>query len=140
MIIYFHETQFGENSKEVEARRPWIAYWKGNTLKQRLKQERTHEAGLLKTGHMMVKKSGLKRKTPPMRVPPSNRDSDSESESYQPSADSEATESNLVAEAEQEPEPKPETEAEQIPQRKIRSKWKNDRTVVASNAPVHTTQ
>ncbi|MED6180710.1 hypothetical protein PIB30_012862 [Stylosanthes scabra] len=75
-----------------------------------------------------------------MRVPPSNRDSDSESESYQPSAYSEATESNLAAEAEQEPEPEPETEAKQIPQREIRSKWKNDRIVVASNAPVHTTQ
>ncbi|MED6106894.1 hypothetical protein PIB30_008898 [Stylosanthes scabra] len=37
MIIYFHETQFGENSKEVEARAPWIAYWKGDTLKKRLK-------------------------------------------------------------------------------------------------------
>ncbi|MED6204201.1 hypothetical protein PIB30_006957 [Stylosanthes scabra] len=64
MIIYFHETQFGENSKE----------------------------GLLKTGQMMAKKSRSKRKTPPMRVPPSKRDSDSESESYQPSSDSEATE------------------------------------------------
>ncbi|MED6210379.1 hypothetical protein PIB30_063574 [Stylosanthes scabra] len=44
MIIYFHETQFGENSKEPEARKPWIAYWKGDTLKEILKQERTHEA------------------------------------------------------------------------------------------------
>ncbi|MED6122295.1 hypothetical protein PIB30_038495 [Stylosanthes scabra] len=68
MIIYFHETKFGENSKEVEARRSWIAYWKGDTLKQRLKQERTHE-GLLKTGQMMAKKSVSKRKSPPMRVP-----------------------------------------------------------------------
>ncbi|MED6119272.1 hypothetical protein PIB30_010197 [Stylosanthes scabra] len=32
MIIYFHETQFREDSKEVEARPPWIAYWKGDTL------------------------------------------------------------------------------------------------------------
>ncbi|MED6106758.1 hypothetical protein PIB30_007418 [Stylosanthes scabra] len=131
---------FGENSKEVEARRPWIAYWKGDTLKQRLKREITHEAGLLKTGEMMAKKSVLKRKSPPMRVPPSNRESESESKSYQPSADLEATESNLAADIEPEPDPKPEPEAEQIPQREIRSKWKNDRTVVASNAPVHTTQ
>ncbi|MED6110687.1 hypothetical protein PIB30_045197 [Stylosanthes scabra] len=88
----------------------------------------------------MAKKSVSKRKSPPMRVPPLNRDYESESESYQPSADSEATESNLAADTEPEPEPEPETEAEQIPQREIRSKWKNDRTVVASNAPVHTTQ
>ncbi|MED6191909.1 hypothetical protein PIB30_004986 [Stylosanthes scabra] len=26
MIIYFHETQFGENSKEPEARKSWIGY------------------------------------------------------------------------------------------------------------------
>ncbi|MED6171703.1 hypothetical protein PIB30_043270 [Stylosanthes scabra] len=136
MIIYFHETQFGENSKEVEARPPWIVYWKGDALKQRLKQERTHEAGLLKRGQMMAKKAELKSKNPPMRVPPSKRGSGTGSEEYQPSADSEATESNLAANAEPEPQP----EAEQIPRREIRSKWKNDRTVVASNAPVHTTQ
>ncbi|MED6119181.1 hypothetical protein PIB30_009581 [Stylosanthes scabra] len=140
MIIYFHETQFEENSKEVEARRPWIAYWKGDTLKQRLKQERTHEAGLLKTRQMMAKKSVSKRKSPPMRVPPSNRDFESESESYQPSADSEATESNLAADTKPEPDPEPVPEAEQITQLEIKSKWKNDHTVVASNAPVHTTQ
>ncbi|MED6177564.1 hypothetical protein PIB30_099312 [Stylosanthes scabra] len=26
MIIYFHETHFGENSKEIEAHPPWLAY------------------------------------------------------------------------------------------------------------------
>ncbi|MED6131881.1 hypothetical protein PIB30_014098 [Stylosanthes scabra] len=92
--------------------------------------------GLLKTGQTMAKKSVSKRKSPPMRVPPSNRDSKLESEPYQPSADSEATESNLAADIEPEPDPEPEPEAEQIPQREIRSKWKNDRIVVASNAPV----
>ncbi|MED6163855.1 hypothetical protein PIB30_084057 [Stylosanthes scabra] len=105
MIIYFHETQFGENSKEVEARPPWIAYWKGDTLKQRLKQERTHEA-------MMAKKAELKTKNPPMRVPPSKRGSGSGSEEYQPGADSEVTESNLAANEETKPDPEPEQEAE----------------------------
>ncbi|MED6161345.1 hypothetical protein PIB30_059833 [Stylosanthes scabra] len=37
MIIYFHETHFGENSKEAEAQTPWLAYWTGETLKNRLK-------------------------------------------------------------------------------------------------------
>ncbi|MED6137911.1 hypothetical protein PIB30_069493 [Stylosanthes scabra] len=146
MIIYFHETQFRENSKEVEARKPWIAYWKGDTLKKRLKQERTHEAGLIKTREMMVKKDALKRKNPTMRVPPSKRNSDSESESYQPSSDSEATESNVAADTEPElgSETEPETEHnahdEPPPQREIRSKWKNDRLVVGSNEPVNITQ
>ncbi|MED6183490.1 hypothetical protein PIB30_038330 [Stylosanthes scabra] len=79
----------------------------------------------------MAKKAELKSKNPPMRA---------RIQEYQPSADSEATESNLAANAEIEPDPEPEQEAEQIPQREIRSKWKNDRTVVASNAPMHTTQ
>ncbi|MED6183409.1 hypothetical protein PIB30_037595 [Stylosanthes scabra] len=129
MIIYFHETQFGENSKEVEAQAPWIAYWKGDTLKKRLKQERTHEAGLLKTGEMMAKKDISNRKNPTMRVPPSRRDSDS---------DSEATESNLAADSEPDLEPEPEHDAhdEPPPQREIRSKKRNDRAVVGSNAPV----
>ncbi|MED6175094.1 hypothetical protein PIB30_075190 [Stylosanthes scabra] len=133
MIIYFHETQFGENSKEVEARAPWIAYWKDDTLKKRLKQERTHEAGLVKTGEMMAKKDISKGKNPTMRVPPSRTDSDS---------DVEATESNLVAESEPgvepEPEPEPEHEArdEPLPQREIRSKKRNDRAIVGSNVPV----
>ncbi|MED6195867.1 hypothetical protein PIB30_041979 [Stylosanthes scabra] len=116
------DQDFGENSKELEARPPWIAYWKGDTLKQRLKQERTHEAGLLKRGQMMAKKAELKSKNPPMRVPPSKRGSGSGSEEYQPGADSEATESNLAANAETEPDPEPEQEAEQIPRREIRSK------------------
>ncbi|MED6220361.1 hypothetical protein PIB30_044106, partial [Stylosanthes scabra] len=133
MIIYFHETQFGENSKEVEARAPWIAYWKGDTLKKRLKQERTHEAGLVKTGEMMAKKDISKGKNPTMRVPPSRRDSDS---------DSEATESNLVAESEPVVEPEPEQDArdEPPPQREIRSKKRNDHAVVGSNVLVIRTQ
>ncbi|MED6131790.1 hypothetical protein PIB30_013041 [Stylosanthes scabra] len=117
---------FGENSNEVEARAPWIAYWKGDTLKKRLKQERTHE-GLLKTGEMMTKKDVSKRKNPTMRVLPSRRDSDS---------DSEATESNLAAE----PEPEHDAHDEPPPQREIRSKKRNDRDVVGSNAPVIRTQ
>ncbi|MED6221973.1 hypothetical protein PIB30_059981 [Stylosanthes scabra] len=40
MIIYFHETHFGENSKEADAQATWLAYWTGETLKNRLKQEK----------------------------------------------------------------------------------------------------
>ncbi|MED6118118.1 hypothetical protein PIB30_000100 [Stylosanthes scabra] len=144
VIIYFHETQFGENSKEPEARKSWIAYWQGDTLKQRLKHERTHKAGLIKIGEMMAKKDALKRRNPTMRVPPSKRNSDSESESYQPSPDSEATESDLATDAEQEHDSKIEQEADHVahdeppPRREIRSKWKNDHPVAGSNEPVDT--
>ncbi|MED6146488.1 hypothetical protein PIB30_034903 [Stylosanthes scabra] len=40
IIIYFHETHFGENSKEAEAQAPWLAYWTSETLKNILKQEK----------------------------------------------------------------------------------------------------
>ncbi|MED6169216.1 hypothetical protein PIB30_019510 [Stylosanthes scabra] len=137
LTTIFDLENFGENSKEVEARALWIAYWKGDTLKKRLKQERTHEAGLVKTGEMMAKKDISKGKNPTMRVSPSRRDADS---------DSEATESNLAAESEPgvgpEPEPEPEHDArdEPQPQREIRSKKQNDRAVVGSNVPVIRTQ
>ncbi|MED6151480.1 hypothetical protein PIB30_082946 [Stylosanthes scabra] len=40
MIIYFHKTQFGENSRDPAAQPPWLAYWTGETLKKRVKQEK----------------------------------------------------------------------------------------------------
>ncbi|MED6148462.1 hypothetical protein PIB30_053392 [Stylosanthes scabra] len=83
MIIYFHETHFGKDSKEDEARPPWLGYWTGETLKNRLKQEKKHDA-----------KDMLKKKNPTMRVPSSNRDSKSESESYESSSDSESSSSS----------------------------------------------
>ncbi|MED6200600.1 hypothetical protein PIB30_086781 [Stylosanthes scabra] len=47
MIIYFHETHFVENSKEIEAQPPWLAYWTGKTLKNRLRQEKKHDPVLI---------------------------------------------------------------------------------------------
>ncbi|MED6162370.1 hypothetical protein PIB30_069821, partial [Stylosanthes scabra] len=44
MIIYFHETQFGERSRDPAAQPPWLAYWTGDTLKKRLKLEKKHDA------------------------------------------------------------------------------------------------
>ncbi|MED6164087.1 hypothetical protein PIB30_086356, partial [Stylosanthes scabra] len=43
MIIYFHETQFGERSRDPVAQPPWLAYWTGDTLKKRLKLEKKHD-------------------------------------------------------------------------------------------------
>ncbi|MED6163812.1 hypothetical protein PIB30_083672 [Stylosanthes scabra] len=40
LIIYFHETQFGKNSREPIAQPPWIDYWNGRTLWDRVKQEK----------------------------------------------------------------------------------------------------
>ncbi|MED6127529.1 hypothetical protein PIB30_088859 [Stylosanthes scabra] len=79
MIIYFHETYFGENSKEAEAQASWLAYWTGETLKNRLKQEKKLEVGLLKTAEMRAKKDNLQKK----RTKRDAEDSESESESHQ---------------------------------------------------------
>ncbi|MED6146471.1 hypothetical protein PIB30_034699 [Stylosanthes scabra] len=40
LIIYLHETRFGEDSEDDEARPPWLSYWRGDTLKERLKLEK----------------------------------------------------------------------------------------------------
>ncbi|MED6166224.1 hypothetical protein PIB30_106964, partial [Stylosanthes scabra] len=36
LIVYVHETHFGEYSEDDEARPPWISYWRGDRLKERL--------------------------------------------------------------------------------------------------------
>ncbi|MED6146474.1 hypothetical protein PIB30_034702 [Stylosanthes scabra] len=40
LIIYLHETHLGEDSEDDEARPPWLSYWRGDTLKERLKLEK----------------------------------------------------------------------------------------------------
>ncbi|MED6197154.1 hypothetical protein PIB30_054075 [Stylosanthes scabra] len=44
MVIYFHETHFGKNSRDAAAQPPWIQYWTGKTLWKRIKQEKTMAA------------------------------------------------------------------------------------------------
>ncbi|MED6128788.1 hypothetical protein PIB30_101325 [Stylosanthes scabra] len=44
LIIYFHETNFGKNSRNPLVQPPWIQYWKGDTLWKRMKQEKTNAA------------------------------------------------------------------------------------------------
>ncbi|MED6227232.1 hypothetical protein PIB30_111426, partial [Stylosanthes scabra] len=40
LIVYLHETHFGEYSEDDEARPSWISYWRGDRLKERLKLEK----------------------------------------------------------------------------------------------------
>ncbi|MED6159383.1 hypothetical protein PIB30_041861 [Stylosanthes scabra] len=42
MIIYFHETHFGKNSREPEAQPPWIQFWIRENLIKRLHREQNH--------------------------------------------------------------------------------------------------
>ncbi|MED6118271.1 hypothetical protein PIB30_001505 [Stylosanthes scabra] len=99
MVIYFHETHFGKNSQGAEAQPPWIQYWTGETLMNRMKQERTMKAGLIRTAMLVDErrekskkngKKGLSSTSEPEYV-----DSSHESESeYE--ADSEQTTSQVV--------------------------------------------
>ncbi|MED6115548.1 hypothetical protein PIB30_091737 [Stylosanthes scabra] len=79
MIIYFHETQFGENSRDPAAQPPWLAYWTGENLKKRIKQERQHDVGLLKTSQLKAEKEQLKKKST-KKVPSSDSESQTEPE------------------------------------------------------------
>ncbi|MED6188727.1 hypothetical protein PIB30_088673 [Stylosanthes scabra] len=131
MIIYFHETQFGENSRDPAAQPPWLAYWTGENLKKRIKQERQHDVGLLKTGQLRAEKEQLKKKST-KRVPSS--DSESQTEPEPPYSNSTDGEGDSMSDSD-------ETISEQPPQQKeIRSKRRFDHAVVGSNAPLNPTQ
>ncbi|MED6110038.1 hypothetical protein PIB30_039209 [Stylosanthes scabra] len=62
MVIYFHETHFGKNSRDAAAQPPRIQYWTGGTLWKKMKQEKTIAAGLIKTAKMHVEKEGKSKK------------------------------------------------------------------------------
>ncbi|MED6200484.1 hypothetical protein PIB30_085577 [Stylosanthes scabra] len=129
MSIYFHETQFGEDSREIEAQPPWIGYWTGEALEKRMKQEKKLDTGLLKTGEMRARK-----KKTTMRFPSSDADSLSGFESYRSRSSYSASEFGSTSDSEHTVSEEP------PPQKELSSKRKSDRTVVGSNAPLSTTQ
>ncbi|MED6125683.1 hypothetical protein PIB30_070932 [Stylosanthes scabra] len=85
MVIYFHETHFGKNSRDVAVQPPWIQYWTGETLWKRMKQEKTMKAGLIKTAQMHVERQGKSNKKAKK-----TSSSSSESEYIESSHDSES--------------------------------------------------
>ncbi|MED6108147.1 hypothetical protein PIB30_020759 [Stylosanthes scabra] len=62
MVIYFHETHFGKNSREAKAQPPWIQYWTGKTLWDRMIQEKTMRAGLIRTANAPLINKGKQKK------------------------------------------------------------------------------
>ncbi|MED6201324.1 hypothetical protein PIB30_093785 [Stylosanthes scabra] len=79
LIIYFHETQFGKNSREPIAQPPWIDYWNGRTLWDRMKQEKRDAAvRLVRTGKLRAQKEKKQRKS--KKRPSSESEWESESE------------------------------------------------------------
>ncbi|MED6168675.1 hypothetical protein PIB30_013657 [Stylosanthes scabra] len=68
MIIYFHETHFGKNSREPEAQPPWIQYWTGKNLIKRLHREQNHPTGLIKTGLLRTAKEKLLKRNMDLKM------------------------------------------------------------------------
>ncbi|MED6197447.1 hypothetical protein PIB30_056560 [Stylosanthes scabra] len=62
MVIYFHETHFGKNSREAKAQPPWIQYWIGKTLWDRMVEEKTMRAGLIRTAKAPLTNKGKHKK------------------------------------------------------------------------------
>ncbi|MED6193768.1 hypothetical protein PIB30_022556 [Stylosanthes scabra] len=62
MVIYFHKTHFGKNSREAKAKPPWIQYWTGKTLWDRMIQEKTMRAGLIRTAKAPLINKGKQKK------------------------------------------------------------------------------
>ncbi|MED6151360.1 hypothetical protein PIB30_081780 [Stylosanthes scabra] len=124
MIIYFHETQFGEKSRDPAAQPPWLAYW---------------------TSKMRAEKEQLKKKSTKRVL-----SSDSESQTYSESQNSSSTESQQQERRSKKKEDRrmasssssdsEETISKEPPQQEIRIKQRNDRAVVGSNAPFNPTQ
>ncbi|MED6164658.1 hypothetical protein PIB30_092312 [Stylosanthes scabra] len=145
MIIYFHETQFGERSRDPAAQPPWLAYWTGETLKKRLKLEKKQDAGLLKTGKLRVEKEQLKKKNTEMVLSSESQSSsstdgegDSESESQQQERESTRKEDRRVTSPSS--SDSEDNVSKEPPQQERRMKQKNDQAVVGSNAPFNPTQ
>ncbi|MED6165889.1 hypothetical protein PIB30_103940 [Stylosanthes scabra] len=73
LIIYLHETHFGEYSEDDEARPPWISYWRGDRLKERLKLEKKDSTGLLSQAKQRKERMKKKKTTDPKRVETSTK-------------------------------------------------------------------
>ncbi|MED6147868.1 hypothetical protein PIB30_047984 [Stylosanthes scabra] len=62
MVIYFYKTHFGKNSREAKAQPPWIQYWTGKTLWDRMIQEKTMRTGLIRTAKVPLINKGKQKK------------------------------------------------------------------------------
>ncbi|MED6125407.1 hypothetical protein PIB30_068239 [Stylosanthes scabra] len=114
LIIYFHETKLGKNSREPIAQSPWIDYWNGRTLWDRMKQEKRDAAGLVRTGKLRAQKEKKQKKSKKSPSPESEWESESETdtEGYVPDesekdTDFEDIRSDELVQRKSRPEPNP---------------------------------
>ncbi|MED6141582.1 hypothetical protein PIB30_104911, partial [Stylosanthes scabra] len=118
LIIYFHETQFGKNSREPIAQPPWINYWNGRTVWDRMKQEK-RDAAVTISGTCQDRKaeSTERKKQRRSKKRPSSEsewksESETDTEGYVPDesekdTDSEDTRSQELVQRKSRPEPNP---------------------------------
>ncbi|MED6219415.1 hypothetical protein PIB30_035631 [Stylosanthes scabra] len=62
MVIYFYKTHFEKNLREAKAQPPWIQCWTGKTLCDRMVQEKTMRAGLIRTAKAPLTNEGKHKK------------------------------------------------------------------------------
>ncbi|MED6210201.1 hypothetical protein PIB30_061953 [Stylosanthes scabra] len=114
LIIYFHETQFGKNSRETIAQPPRIHYWNGRTLWDRLKQEK-RDAAISRSGKLRAQKERKQKKNTKKSASSESEwesESETDTEGYVPDeseedSDSEETRSEELVQRNSRPKPNP---------------------------------
>ncbi|MED6112062.1 hypothetical protein PIB30_058300 [Stylosanthes scabra] len=132
MIIYFHETQFGEKSRDPAAQPPWLAYWTG---KMRAEKEQLKKKS---TKRVLSSDSESQIDSESQNSSSIDGEGDSESKSQQQERRSKKKEDRRMASSSS--SDSEETISEEPPQQEIRIKQSNDRVVIGSNSPFNPTQ
>ncbi|MED6187484.1 hypothetical protein PIB30_076900 [Stylosanthes scabra] len=102
-------------TKEHIAQPPWIHYWNGRTLWDRMKQEKQDAAGLVRTGKLRAEKERKQKKNPKKSASSESEwesESETDTEGYVPDeseedSDSEETRSKELVQRNTRPEPNP---------------------------------
>ncbi|MED6145838.1 hypothetical protein PIB30_028824 [Stylosanthes scabra] len=87
--LHVHDFLLDEDSRESEAQPPWIQYWTGENLRNRLHREQNHSTGLVQTGLLRAAKEKLQKRNMDLKMglnlrrrePSSSSESESEFDS-----------------------------------------------------------
>ncbi|MED6142824.1 hypothetical protein PIB30_001023 [Stylosanthes scabra] len=61
LIIYLHETHFGKDSEDEKVQPPWVSYWSGETLRKRMRVDKTDSTGLLRQANQRKDNTNKKK-------------------------------------------------------------------------------
>ncbi|MED6156368.1 hypothetical protein PIB30_013860 [Stylosanthes scabra] len=102
IMIYFHESYFRKNPRELEAQLPWITYWTGENLRKRLQREQNHATGLVQTSMLRAAKERLERRNMDLKMgvirrkDPESSESDVQRNDDRPPAESNIPPTNII--------------------------------------------